>query len=151
MSDVFTRKERSRIMRAVRSKNTRPEVAVRRLVRRLGHRCRLHVKLLPGTPDIVFPSRRKAIFVHGCYWHRHACEAGRSMPSSRVDYWRTKFDRNKRRDLKSRQALRRLGWSTLVVWECQLKDAEKLESRISKFLNNRSLRRHAATKRACRR
>jgi DNA mismatch endonuclease (patch repair protein) len=148
MADVFTRRKRSEIMRAVRSGDTKPEMVVRRLAWRLGYRYRLHVRSLPGCPDMVFQSRRKAIFVHGCFWHRHACSAGRSMPASRVDYWQRKFDRNEARDGKNRRKLVRLGWRVLTVWECQTGDLARLESRLETFLASKSL---SATRRAARR
>lgn len=134
MSDVFTRRKRSQIMRAVRSSDTKPEMIVRRLAHRLGYRYRLHVKSLAGVPDLVFPRRRKVIFVHGCYWHRHRCGEGLSMPSSHVSYWRGKFDRNRQRDARIRRSLARLGWKVLVLWECQLKDPAWVQKRIKAFL-----------------
>ena len=134
MADQFTAKKRSEIMRAVRSSDTKPEMVVRRLVHSLGYRYRLHRRSLPGTPDLVFPRLRKVIFVHGCFWHRHSCRNGRSMPSSRASYWQSKLERNKIRDRKNRQALRRAKWEVLVLWECQLRNHEKLEARVIQFL-----------------
>jgi DNA mismatch endonuclease (patch repair protein) len=134
MSDVFTRRKRSQIMRAVRSSDTKPEMIVRRLAHRLGYRYRLHVKSLAGVPDLVFPRRRKVIFVHGCYWHRHHCAEGQSMPSSHVRYWVGKFERNRRRDARIRRSLARLGWKVLVLWECQLKNTAWVQRRIKAFL-----------------
>ncbi len=136
MADVFSRRKRSEIMRAVRSCDTKPEMVVRKLAWRLGYRYRLHVRSLPGCPDLVFPSRRKAIFVHGCFWHRHACSNGRSMPASRVDYWRQKFDRNRARDKKNRKAMIRSGWQVLTIWECQVRRAAALKTRIAAFLES---------------
>ncbi len=125
-------------MRAVRGADTRPEMVVRRLVHRLGYRYRLHVRALPGSPDLVFPARRKVILVHGCFWHRHACKEGRSTPASRVDYWSEKFAKNVRRDYQNRRRLRKLGWQVLVVWECQTlsRGAERLHKRLSEFLGS---------------
>jgi len=137
MSDVFTPRKRSEIMRAVRSTDTKPEMAVRRLLHRMGYRYCLHVRSLPGTPDLVFPSRHKVILVHGCYWHRHLCREGRSMPSSRTAYWRAKFARNRLRDSRTRRALLRSGWRILVLWECQLhpKKLPALMARLRRFLD----------------
>ncbi|MDZ4780314.1 MAG: DNA mismatch endonuclease Vsr [Planctomycetia bacterium] len=136
MADVFSKAERSRIMAAVKSRDTTPEMIVRRLVHSLGGRYRLHAAQLPGCPDLVLPARRKIIFVHGCFWHRHCCAAGRSMPASRADYWATKFARNVARDRRSRRALRRLRWNVLVVWECQTRVGRMgaLKARLERFL-----------------
>ncbi len=132
--DTFSKAERSAIMRRVRGKDTRPEMAVRGMVHRLGFRYSLHRGDLPGKPDLAFPSRRKVIFVHGCYWHGHSCRAGRNRPSSNTEYWIAKLDRNQARDAAHRRRLRRLGWSVLTVWECELKNAERLRARIARFL-----------------
>ncbi|MBS0207890.1 MAG: DNA mismatch endonuclease Vsr [Planctomycetes bacterium] len=118
MTDTFTKAERSRIMAAVKSKDTTPELIVRRLVHSLGYRYRLHVGALPGTPDLVFPRLRKIINVSGCFWHLHGCRWCR-VPSSRRGYWAAKLQRNADRDRRVRRALRRAGWDVLVVWECQ--------------------------------
>ncbi len=132
--DTFTPSERSAIMRKVRGKDTTPELRVQALVRKLGLGPSLHRRDLPGNPDLVFTRRRKVIFVHGCFWHGHSCRAGKNRPSSRRAYWIPKLDRNKARDAANRRRLRRQGWSVLTVWECQLKDATRLESRLAKFL-----------------
>ena len=136
MPDTFSKAERSRIMAAVKGKDTKPEMVVRKLVWRLGYRYRLHVRSVPGCPDIVFRSRRKAIFVHGCFWHRHSCSGGRSMPSSRVNYWKQKFERNRARDVKHRRQLCRMGWRVLTIWECQTRKPENVESRLKAFLHS---------------
>jgi len=123
-------------MSAIRSKNMKPEMLVRRLVYSLGYRYRLHKKDLPGKPDLVFGPRRKVIFVHGCFWHQHAdpdCKDGR-LPKSRLEYWIPKLERNTSRDKANLAALEELGWKTLVVWECETKDLEVLQIRISQFL-----------------
>jgi len=117
--------ERSRIMRAVRSVNTRPEMTVRRLLHAMGYRYRLHRRDLPGAPDIVFPGRRKLIFVHGCFWHGHDCARGARAPAANADYWRSKIARNVARDADHLAALRLAGWDVLIVWECQLKVRER--------------------------
>jgi DNA mismatch endonuclease (patch repair protein) len=136
MPDQFSPAERSRIMRAVKSGDTTPELIVRRLVHGLGYRFRLQNRALPGSPDLVLPRLGKAIFVHGCFWHRHACAAGQSTPATRVDYWQAKFDRNVLRDRSNLRKLRRLGWSVLVVWECQtrMQKREALQRRLERFL-----------------
>jgi DNA mismatch endonuclease (patch repair protein) len=138
MPDQFSALERSRVMRAVKSGDTTPELIVRRLVHALGYRFRLHRRDLPGQPDLVFPRLGKAIQVHGCFWHRHACEAGQSTPATRVDYWNAKFARNVERDRRNLRRLRRLGWSVLVVWECQTSANRRdvLHKRLHRFLRN---------------
>ncbi len=120
-------------MAAVRSKDTGPEMVVRRLVHGLGFRYRLHVRGLPGTPDLVFPRLRKVIEVRGCFWHMHSCGACR-LPAGNRAYWRAKLARNKVRDRRNGAALRRLGWSALTVWECQVRDREALAARVGRFL-----------------
>jgi DNA mismatch endonuclease, patch repair protein len=134
MPDPFTPQERSAVMRAVKGKDTAPEMIVRRLVHRLGYRYRLHAAELPGKPDLVFPSRRKVIFVHGCFWHWHNCKRGRRMPKSNSGYWAPKLQRNQERDRRHRRALRRGGWGILIVWECQLKNLDRVTERIRAFL-----------------
>ena len=130
--DTFTRSERSEIMRRVRSTDTSPERAVRSLLHRLGYRFRLHRKDLPGTPDMVLPRHRVVVFVHGCFWHRHPGCARATTPSSNRAYWQRKFQRTVARDRKVRKRLNALGWKVVVVWECQLKDMDRLERRIKR-------------------
>jgi len=132
--DTLTKAERSARMSLVRSKDTKPEMIVRKLVHGAGYRYRLHVRGLPGCPDLVFKSRKKVIFVHGCFWHRHKCKMGDRMPKSRVNFWRSKLRDNRRRDNRGRQRLTRLGWSVLVIWECQTKSLPSLTRRIARFL-----------------
>jgi DNA mismatch endonuclease (patch repair protein) len=121
-------------MALVRSKDTKPELVVRRLTHRLGYRFRLHRRDLPGHPDLVFPSRRKVIFVHGCFWHRHpGCKATR-VPKTRVEFWQRKFEDNVRRDAAAQEALAEAGWKVLVVWECEVRDVAELEDRLREFL-----------------
>ena len=120
-------------MQAVKSKNTTPELAVRSLLHRMGYRFRLHRRDLPGTPDIVFPGRRSAIFVHGCYWHAHGCRIGQP-PKSRLDYWQPKLEANKARDRRKLADLEGAGWDVLVVWQCELRDTAALTERLGKFL-----------------
>lgn len=138
MTDVFTPAQRSRVMRAVRGSQTGPEMVVQELVRALGYRPRCHDETLPGRPDLVFRRRRKAIFVHGCFWHRHRCEAGRSLPASNREYWQAKFRRNVRRDRRALADLRAAGWQVLVVWECQTKARRRarLAARLAAFLKD---------------
>lgn len=133
--DNLSPKERSERMARVRGKNTGPEMLVRRLVHGLGYRYRLHAPDLPGRPDLVFRPRQKVIFIHGCFWHRHAgCGLAR-MPKSRLDFWRPKLDTNRERDERNHAALVAAGWRALVVWECQVKDSVSLAQRIREFLD----------------
>jgi DNA mismatch endonuclease (patch repair protein) len=132
--DTLSPKERSKRMSLVRSKNTKPELMVRRLVHGLGFRFRIHDPKMPGSPDIVFRSRKKVIFIHGCFWHGHACHLGR-MPKSRVGFWSTKIAGNRKRDGKVSRAIRAMGWRKLVLWECRLKDQKKLEKIIKEFMD----------------
>ncbi|WP_236899128.1 very short patch repair endonuclease [Devosia sp. SL43] len=125
-------------MSTIRSKNTGPELKVRRLVHRLGFRYRLHRADLPGKPDLVFAGRRKVIFVHGCYWHRHDdpdCKLAR-LPKSRLEFWLPKLEGNRARDRKNETALAEKGWDILVLWECQVANSSFLEARIRAFLND---------------
>ncbi len=133
--DTLTPEERSKRMGLVRSKNTKPELLVRQLTHALGFRYRLHREGLPGRPDMVFPGRRKVIFVHGCFWHRHeGCHLAR-MPKSRLEFWEPKLTKNRERDLQVNKLLAEQGWKVLVVWECELRDKNALEQRIKEFLN----------------
>ena len=134
--DTLTGPERSKRMSRIRSKNTQPEIRVRRLVHGMGYRYRLHGKDLPGRPDLVFRPRRKVIFVHGCFWHRHAACAKNRLPKSpeRREYWRKKLNGNARRDQLVQATLRDMGWRVLVVWECETKDPDRLAERIQAFL-----------------
>lgn len=116
---------RSRMMRAVKQKNTRPEIVLRKALFAAGARYRLHGKGLPGTPDLVFPGKKLAVFVHGCFWHGHACRAGRA-PATRREYWLPKIDGNRARDARKIAELEALGWRVEVVWQCSLRDADSL-------------------------
>ena len=121
-------------MSRVRKSDTKPEMAVRRLAHQLGYRFRLHRRDLPGTPDLVFPGRRKVIFVHGCFWHQHeACQLG-GTPRTRAEYWGPKLRRNVERDAQNQAALATLGWATEIVWECESRSEERLECRLRAFL-----------------
>ena len=136
--DNLTPGQRRETMRRVRSVDTTPELTLRRALHRLGYRYRLHDAALPGKPDLVFVSRRKVIFVHGCFWHGHSCRAGRNRPASNLAYWNVKLERNHRRDGMNRRRLRSLGWDVLVVWECQLRELDRVEKRVIEFLNGDS-------------
>jgi DNA mismatch endonuclease (patch repair protein) len=137
-TDVFSPAQRSWIMSRVRSQGTKPELVVRSLAHRLGYRFRLYRKDLPGAPDLTFSSRAKVIFVHGCFWHGHPCKRGARLPKTNPAYWLKKIARNKERDRNHRRRLRQLGWSVLVLWECQLRDQQKLALRLSRFLKQRA-------------
>jgi DNA mismatch endonuclease (patch repair protein) len=132
--DTLTPTKRSELMSRVRSVDTKPEMAVRRLTHRMGFRYRLHDRKLPGKPDLVFPARRKIIFVNGCFWHLHRKCQNERLPKSRPEFWRAKLEGNRARDAKNLRALRRLGWRMLVIWECELKYPERIAERISRFL-----------------
>jgi DNA mismatch endonuclease (patch repair protein) len=134
MTDVFDEAQRSAVMRRVKGRNTAPEMKVRRALTRLGARYRLHRKDLPGSPDIVMPGRRLAIFVHGCFWHGHDCARGARVPKQNRDYWVAKVDRNRARDEASREALAGLGWRVETIWECDLKDEAALSDRLGDLM-----------------
>jgi DNA mismatch endonuclease, patch repair protein len=137
MVDTVSVARRSEIMSRVRNKDTRPELYVRRLIHNAGFRYRLHVSKLPGRPDLVFPGRKKVIFVHGCFWHSHdGCHNAR-VPKSRADFWMSKLESNKERDERNMRALMDEGWKVLVIWECELRDLALLD-RIKDFLEQRA-------------
>lgn len=121
-------------MRAIKGKDTQPELLVRRLVYRMGYRYRLHRKDLPGKPDLAFMQMRKAIFVHGCFWHCHDCGGEARVPRLNRAYWREKLRRNKERDAAAVKALRALGWKVAVLWECELRKQKAIERRLRTFL-----------------
>ena len=131
MTDVFTAEKRSQVMRQVKGRDTTPELKVRKLLWAMGLRYRLHRKDLPGAPDIVLSGRRLAVFVHGCFWHGHDCARGARVPKQNRDYWTAKVGRNRARDIASGAALQALGWTPLVVWECELKDELALKARLA--------------------
>lgn len=134
MPDVFQPEERSRIMAKVRGENTSPERLVRSLVHRMGYRFRLHRKDLPGKPDIVLPRHKKVIFVHGCFWHQHEGCPHAARPTSNIEYWNRKLDRNMVRDRENLHKLAYLGWNVLIVWECETRHHEKLLEKLTGFL-----------------
>jgi DNA mismatch endonuclease, patch repair protein len=133
MVDILTPEQRRNAMRSVRSRNTTPELLIRKFLHRSGLRYRIHRGDLPGTPDITFLALRKIINVNGCFWHGHSCSKGR-LPKTRSTFWAAKIKRNKERDANVEISLAALGWKVLVVWECELKDFRKVESRLRKFL-----------------
>jgi DNA mismatch endonuclease (patch repair protein) len=130
---------RSQVMRAVKSKNTAPEILIRKLVHSLRYRFQLYRSDLPGKPDLAFPKLRSVIFVHGCFWHGHHCARGDRVPKTNRSYWINKIASNKARDRRSIRALRKLGWQPLVVWECQMRDSDRLTDRIRSFLDGSAL------------
>lgn len=121
MADVLTKEQRARCMSRIRGRDTKPELIVRQLLRELKIRYRLNVRTLPGKPDITVGPRKLAIFVHGCFWHRHSCRLGKATPATNAAFWVSKFNGNQRRDRAARKALKLLGWRVLTVWECQTK------------------------------
>lgn len=133
--DTLTAEQRSERMSLVRSLDSVAELMVRRTAHRMGYRYRKHRSDLPGRPDMVFAGRHKVVFVHGCFWHRHDCRAGRRWPKSRLDFWKSKLERNKERDSETLQRLKEDGWGVLVVWECETKDPRYVESRLKSFLD----------------
>jgi DNA mismatch endonuclease (patch repair protein) len=133
--DKISKQRRSHNMRQIRSKDTAPELALRRIVHRMGYRFRLHRKDLPGKPDLVFPGRKKVVFLHGCFWHQHrGCREGR-LPGTRQEYWQPKLERNQERDAVSQTALKALGWDVLTLWECEVaKTPSAIAGQLRQFL-----------------
>jgi DNA mismatch endonuclease (patch repair protein) len=131
-----TPEQRSRIMRAVKSTDTAPELTVRRMAHRMGFRFRLHRKDLPGRPDLTFPRLRKVVFVHGCFWHGHDCARGARVPKRNRAYWLKKIAGNRDRDEKNLEKLAAAGWQSLVVWECTTRSESNLNGQVSRFLNS---------------
>lgn len=137
MTDTLSPQERSERMSRIRGKDSSPEMRLRRLIHGMGYRYRLHVAKLPGTPDLVFPSKRAVIFMHGCFWHRHqGCKLAR-MPKSRMDFWHDKLEANRLRDERNLSLLHDMDWRVLIVWECQMKgrDLTELANTIRQFLD----------------
>ncbi len=134
MNDRFSSELRSAIMSRIRSNDTGPELSVRRFLHANGYRYRLHRKDLPGKPDIVFPSRRCALFVHGCFWHGHHCQQGVNQPKSRKEYWVPKISKNRLRDERAVEMLQDQGWRVLVLWECEIRQVQVAQNRIVTFL-----------------
>ena len=129
MTNLFLPENRSALMARISSKNTKPEMKVRKFLHAKGYRYRLHVKELPGTPDIVLPKYRTVIQVRGCFWHQHSCPEGR-IPKTRRDFWAVKLSKNVQRDQKNDLAIQSMGWSLIIIWECELKSATKLNDRM---------------------
>lgn len=136
MTDVFTKSKRSEVMSRIRSRDTGPERAVRSMLHKMGYRFRLHGAKLPGKPDIVLPRYHTVIFVHGCFWHRHKECRFCYTPKSRVEFWLDKFEANIRRDREVNKLLRKLGWSVLTVWECELRSPDRLSMRLDNALHH---------------
>lgn len=134
MTDVHTPEQRSRNMASIRGKDTKPEKVVRSLLHRLGYRFRLHRSDLPGKPDLVFPSRRKVIFVHGCFWHMHNCRWGKVTPATNSNFWQIKRNGNCERDSRTIAALAADDWGALIVWECETRDERSLTEKLERFL-----------------
>jgi DNA mismatch endonuclease (patch repair protein) len=145
VTDNRTPESRSALMARIGGKNTVPEITVRRLLHGLGYRFRLHPKNLPGKPDIVFPSRRKVIFVHGCFWHAHGCRIGRP-PKSRLDYWLPKLEANRQRDQAKAAELQTMGWTVFTVWQCETKKIDALAGSLVAFLDGKNFDRHRGAK-----
>lgn len=135
MADTLTPAQRRKCMAAIRGKDTKPELIVRSIAHRLGFRFRLHAADLPGKPDLVFRPRCAVVFVHGCYWHMHTCKRGRSTPTTNAAFWKSKRAKNQERDRRIAVALRRLGWRSLVIWECQSPDRFAIARRLTRFLH----------------
>jgi DNA mismatch endonuclease (patch repair protein) len=134
--DRLTKQKRSELMGRVGAKNTAPEIKVRSLIHRLGYRFRLHSKKLPGTPDLVFPSRKKVIFVHGCFWHGHQDCPKFRIPKSNSEFWQAKLQANISRDDRNIKELSKLGWTSLVIWQCELQEPRKVRERADAFLRS---------------
>ena len=135
MADVFDHDKRSRIMAAIKGKNTTPEKIVRSLLHQMGYRFRLHQRTLPGVPDIVLPIHKKVIFVHGCFWHGHSGCKRASLPKTNKSFWRKKILGNKARDISARKKLNRMGWKSMVVWQCRISGhTAKLAKQIRRFI-----------------
>lgn len=133
MTDHVSKEKRSNIMKKVRGKNTSPELLVRKIIYSLGYRYRLHGKDLPGKPDIVFRWRKKVIFIHGCFWHAHGCKKGQP-PKSNLPYWIPKLQENKIRDQDNIKSISAMGWSALIIWQCEIKSKDELIDKINSFL-----------------
>jgi DNA mismatch endonuclease (patch repair protein) len=134
MADIVSRSKRKEIMSSVKQRHTKPELIVRKLLHRLGYRFRLHNKKLPGTPDIVLPKYKTVIFVHGCFWHQHEnCRKAR-RPTSNVEFWNEKLDKNIERDNRKESELKEAGWKILTIWDCEMKDEDLITEKIKDFL-----------------
>ena len=135
--DVFSKGKRSQIMSRISGKNTKPEIIVRSLLHRMGYRFRLHDKNMPGKPDIILPKHKKVIFVHGCFWHGHRDCPRSKRPSTNVEFWNKKIDGNIERDNKNIKSLENLGWKTLILWTCEIKNQDILKHKLNSFLDKK--------------
>jgi DNA mismatch endonuclease (patch repair protein) len=133
--DIVSPQHRSLMMSRIQGKDTKPELSVRKVAHQLGYRFRLHRRDLPGTPDLVFPGRKKIVFVHGCFWHRHAGCRLAYVPKSNAAFWGLKFESNIRRDVIARTRLTELGWEVRVIWECETKNSDTLAQLLKEFLD----------------
>jgi DNA mismatch endonuclease, patch repair protein len=135
--DIFSKKKRSQIMSSISGKNTKPEIVLSSILTKLHYRFRQNIKTLPGTPDIVFSRRKKVIFVHGCFWHGHTCKRA-TLPQTNKVFWKKKIEGNKARDKRVRRELTKLGWKSLIVWQCQITktNEERLQKRLQKYLSS---------------
>ena len=136
MTDILTKEKRSWNMSRIKGKDTKPELTLRSLLHKSGLRFRLHEKKLPGRPDIVLPRYKTAIFVNGCFWHRHDCKRGRSVPKTRTDFWVAKIDKNVERDQRVYSNLKNLGWKVLIIWECQIREGKALEGMLNRHFGS---------------
>jgi DNA mismatch endonuclease (patch repair protein) len=136
VTDKFNPKKRSEIMARVKGRDTGPEKIVRSLLHRMGYRFRLHQRDLPGNPDIVLTRHGKVIFVHGCFWHGHRRCSRASRPVTNTDFWNKKLERNIKRDSKTGRRLRSAGWSVMIIWQCQIRNTERLRSRLERFISH---------------
>lgn len=132
--DTMSSAQRSATMRSIKGKNTKPEMIVRRLLHASGYRYRVHCREIPGTPDIAFTKRRKVIFIHGCFWHRHAGCARASTPKTNASFWENKFLKNIERDKRVQNELKHGGWSFLIIWECEIRNLNCLKKKLQSFL-----------------
>lgn len=135
MADIFTKQKRSQIMATVRNKNTKPEIQVRKALFKRGFRYRINDKRLSGSPDLVLPKYKTAVFVHGCYWHGHESCSKAIKPATNKDFWNTKIKKNKLRDKNAQKALVMTGWKVIVIWECQLRNQEMFKRTMTKVIN----------------
>lgn len=139
--DVFSKGKRSQIMSRISGKDTKPEIVVRSLLHRMGYRFRLHKQSMPGRPDIILPKHKKVIFVHGCFWHGHKDCPRSKKPSTNVEFWNKKIDGNIERDKKNIKSLENLGWETLILWTCEIKNQDVLKHKLISFMDTRKLNR----------
>ena len=136
MADIVSKQKRSEMMSLIRSKDTKPEITVRKILHRLGYRFRLHRKDLPGQPDIVLRKYKTVIFVHGCFWHGHSCKKGKTLPKTNESFWQNKIKGNQARDNKVLQELTLLGWHPCIIWECEVRNDTRLVERILECLKH---------------